>query len=391
MNIVFLTHNKQRRNIDAIMKTTTHTVLGYEAVIRGTTVTRILDHHMPHCVVIMDDVQEKEGITKSDVITLLHAKRPTLRIIRITAHPTIEHLSFLKDNTVYDVIPTLKELSDVLDTPMTETDIDAQITELEEQLAASAAAVPQDNSIDPSEYQPVQLTFPAVTTVDFDADTIERRVTPIGTADSSHFSVGIAQLQHHNGCTHTAFEIAALLSKKMSVCVVVYDSETYHNLALFHELNPERIKGGLKVHGIMVYPKERITDIQEHYACKICDYSFLREEDRKSYAANDVKCMLCSAAEWDISTTMKFINYPKDDMNVRKIVYLFPRVSRAKFIGYNKQMLRAGCVAYRLHGSEDWLTPCAENIAVYQHIMQKHWAESAVPTKKEKRGLLRRS
>ncbi len=391
MNIVFLTHNKQRRNVDAIMKNTTHTVLGYEAVIRGTTVTRILDHHMPHCVVIMDDVQEKEGITKSDVITLLHAKRPTLRIVRITAHPSLEHLSFLKDNAVYDVIPTLKELTDVLNAPMTEADIDTQIAELEEQFAASAAAAPQDIGIDSSDFQPVQLTFPAVTTIDFDADTIERRVSPVGMADSAHFSVGIAQLQHHNGCTHTAFEIAALLSKKMSVCVVVYDPETYHNLALFHELDPERIKDGLKVHGIMVYPKEKMADIQQQYACKICDYSFLRKEDRKSYAANDVQCMLCSAAEWDISTTMKFINYPIDGMNVRKIVYLFPRVSKAKFIGYNKQMLRAGCVAYRLHGSEDWLTPCAENIAVYQHIMQARMAESALSTKKEKRGLLRRS
>ncbi|MBR4199978.1 MAG: hypothetical protein IKQ91_01710 [Oscillospiraceae bacterium] len=387
MNLVILTHNKRRKAVDAVMKNTAHTVLGYETVIRGTTVTRILEHHVPHCVVICDDVQEKEGITKADVITLLHARRPSLRIITVTDRNDIEYFSFLKDNAVFDHISEWKELPDVLEMPMTEQMLDNRIEEIKAaQEAAEAAAQEKEIAEEKAEHQPVDLSFPAVSAIGFDMNTVERIVIPEQRLIDK-MTVGIAQLQHHNGCTHTSFEIAALLKeKKASVCVVLFDPDTFHDLAVFHKLDPEQNRDGLKVNGIHVFPVEKLDAAKQQYDCVICDISLLRDENRQLYNEMQEKIMLCSAAEWDIAKTMHFVNY-EQNMNVRKVIYCFPRVSRKKFIGINKQMMKAGCTAFRLHNSIDWTAPCEENIAVYHQVIGKYLN---IPVKKEKRRLFRK-
>lgn len=381
MNIVFLTHNKQRKIVDSLMKKTPHTVLGYEPVIRGTTVTRILEHHVPHCVVICDDVAEKEGVTKADVITLLHARRPALRIIVITKDQSLGNLSFLKENAVNDVLETLDELPEILDDPMSASVIEDRIAAIiAAQEAAAEAEHEQEIAEAQTEHIPVDLSFPAVSAISFDMDSVQRIEEPEPKIIEK-LTIGIAQLQHHNGCTHTAFELAALLKeKKVPVCIVLADNQTFHNLAVFHKLDPETSKEGLKVSGVIVYPFEKLETAKQNYDCTICDFSFLREEHRKAYEAMNEKIMLCSAAEWDIATTMNFINYV-DDISVRKITYYFPRVSRKKFIGINKQLLKAGCIAYRLHTSPDWISPCAENIGVYYQLIGKHRLNNVKPEK----------
>lgn len=59
MNLLLLSGNKQRKVIEPLFKNTPHTILGNEAAIKGTTVSRILDHYAPHIVVLCDDVVEK--------------------------------------------------------------------------------------------------------------------------------------------------------------------------------------------------------------------------------------------------------------------------------------------------------------------------------------------
>ncbi len=387
MNIVVLTHNKQRKAVNAVMKDTVHTILGYETVIRGTTVTRILEHHVPHCVVICDDVQEKEGVTKADVITLLHARRPSLRIITVTNQDDLEYLSFLKDNAVFDHISELKNLPTVLEYPMTEQMLDDRIAEIiAEQEAAKAAEQEKEIAEENAEHQPVDLSFPAVSEIGFDMMTTIR-VDISEPKPIDKMTVGIAQLQHHNGCTHTSFEIAALLKeKKASVCVVLFDSDTFHDLAVFHKLDPERSRDGLKVNGIHVFPFEKLDEAKQQYDCVICDVSLLRDDNRQLFNEMAEKILLCSAAEWDIAKTMHFVNDEKY-LNVRKIIYCFPRVSRKKFIGINKQMIKAGCTAFRLNNSIDWTEPCDANIAVYHQVIGKYLN---IPVKKAKRGIFRK-
>lgn len=388
MNILLLTGNKPRKTIEPLFKNSPHTILGNEAAIKGATVSRILDHYAPHIVLLCDDVLEKEGITRQDVIVLLRAKRPSLRLIY---HSDAEKLSlgtfsFLMENQVYDVVTDLKKLPELVDAPMSDADLIGMIENLEkqqqEQTEEKQSAAPEIDMI----HESLQLAFPVVSVRDFDIDSFQQIRDSAAASECPNLTIGIAQLQHHNGCTHTAFEIAAMLQKqKVNCCIVLTDAETYRNLAAFHELNPELIDIGLQVHGIDVYPYEKLSEVREQYSCTICDFSFLREEQQASFGSMTVKAMLCSAAEWDIATTMKYVNYPSIPY-VRDIIYLFPRVSKAKFIGYNKQMIRAGCEAYRLHQSEDWLTPCAENLAVYQRLVREHLF---VPTEKKKRGLIR--
>ena len=57
--------------------------------------------------------------------------------------------------------------------------------------------------------------------------------------------IGIAQLQHHNGCTHTALEIAVMLSQKNNVAVIIADNITFENLAIFHKISTLAAKEGL--------------------------------------------------------------------------------------------------------------------------------------------------
>lgn len=388
MNILLLTSNKQRKSIESLFKNTPHTVLGNEPAIKGGTVTRILDHYAPHIVVLLDDVQVKEGITRQDVIVLLKAKRPTLRVIyqASAAHLSTETLSFLVANQVYDILTDTQELTNLVDSPMIEADVKGMIEDLEEKKTTEEASEKSDGTpVLDMQHDDLHLSFPVVSLRDFDTESVQRTAAA-ESVEAPNMTIGIAQLQHHNGCTHTAFEIAALLQKeKTNCCIVLSDTETYKNLAAFHELDPEHIHIGLQVHGIDVYPYEKLEEVRNEYSCTICDFSFLREDQQKAYSGMTIKLMLCSAAEWDISTTLKYVNYPNISY-VHEIVYLFPRVSKPKFIGYNKQMIRAGCESYRLHPSEDWLSPCAENQAVYKHILSRY---HLIPTTKKKRSLLR--
>ena len=123
-------------------------------------------------------------------------------------------------------------------------------------------------------------------------------------------NIGIAQLQHHNGCTHTALEIASLLSKKNSVAVVFADKDTYERLAVYHKINPLAAREGMNYNGIDIYPYSKHEELPESYNAVIYDYSYLREEQKNSFDKCELKILLASAAEWDISTLVKFTTIP---------------------------------------------------------------------------------
>ena len=390
MNIVFLASNKERKNLEAQLKGSPHHSLGNEPAIKGATATRIVDNYAPHAVVVGEDVQEKEGITKLDIITLLHAKRAALRIIYISQNLSMDTLIYLKENGVYDVIRSGEELLKTLDHPMSEDDIDQMIKDIiEAEREQNVLHVAQsDGEFAQEEREPLLLAFRTVTESTFDLNDIGTKNEPIVTVTPQPLLIGIAQLQHHNGCTHTAFEIAALLKKeKHSVCVVLTEQDTYENLAAFHNLHPEGIKDGIDFSGIPVFPLDKLNDAKKKFSCIICDFSFLREDDKRLYSSMHVRIMLCSGAEWDIATTMRFINYPSDMMNVYSIAYCFPRIAKAKFIGYAKQILKAGCNAFRLQFSEDWKEPCADNVELYHHLLRNYLYRT---DKKEKKGFFGR-
>ena len=91
--------------------------------------------------------------------------------------------------------------------------------------------------------------------------------------------------------------------------------------------------------------------------------------------------MLSSSAEWDISKLINYIEYGSES-HVRDIHFLFPRVSSTKFIRYNKQFLKSGITAYRLHNSPDWTKPNKENITVYKSILSVYTTNATPKPKK---------
>ena len=133
--------------------------------------------------------------------------------------------------------------------------------------------------------------------------------------------------------------------------------------------HPMAVKQGLSINGIDVFPFDLNKQIAREYDITIYDYSFLREEKRKSYDECNIKLMLSSSAEWDISKITNFIKY-NDDEYVHSITLLFSRVAQSKFLRYNKVFRKSGINAYRLADSPDWTAPVQDNISVYTHIIE---------------------
>ena len=110
----------------------------------------------------------------------------------------------------------------------------------------------------------------------------------------------------------------------------------------------------------------------------IYDIGYLTDENRLTFDKCDLKLMLCSSAEWDISKTSNFIKYG-DTAYVHSIVFLFPRVTQTKFIKYNKAFIKSGLTAYRLHNSPDWTDPVSGNADVYDHLTKNYMINETAP------------
>lgn len=394
MNVVLLADKKFRKPFEAAVKKDPNiNLVGVEMVLRGNTMSRIADHHNPHALVVYKGVPEKEGITEKACISFLRMVKPNMRIIYvygkvedIEAFTTVTEQ--LISNGITDIVTdtSAEKVVSVIDSPMTEEDVQELIEKLtapEEEIIHEE--VLNEEFLPGQEFIPLEVDFPTVTASDkFDIDKIVYEVSE--TKDSEHLTIGVAQLQHHNGCTHTAFELATMISKKRTVAVIMADDDTFEALAVFHKLNPLAAKQGLDVHGIAVFPYELRKHIVNEYSVVIYDYSFLREEKRKSFDECDIKLMLSSAAEWDVAKVLNYIKF-NDDTYIRSISFLFPRVSQSKFLKYSKLFKKSGINAYRLLDSPDWTAPVEGNTMVYSHIIENY--NIAKSGKQPKRKLLK--
>ena len=394
MNVVLLADKKFRKPFEtAVKKDPNINLVGVEVILRGNTMSRIADHHNPHALVVYKGVPEKEGITEKACISFLRMVKPNMRIIYvygkvedIEAFTTVTEQ--LISNGITDIVTdtSAEKVVSVIDSPMTEENVQELIEKLtapEEEIIHEE--VLNEEFLPGQEFIPLEVDFPTVTASDkFDIDKIVYEVSE--TKDSEHLTIGVAQLQHHNGCTHTAFELATMISKKRTVAVIMADDDTFEALAVFHKLNPLAAKQGLDVHGIAVFPYELRKHIVNEYSVVIYDYSFLREEKRKSFDECDIKLMLSSAAEWDVAKVLNYIKF-NDDTYIRSISFLFPRVSQSKFLKYSKLFKKSGINAYRLLDSPDWTAPVEGNTMVYSHIIENY--NIAKSGKQPKRKLLK--
>lgn len=262
MNVVLLADKKFRKPFEAAVKKDPNiNLVGVEVILRGNTMSRIADHHNPHALVVYKGVPEKEGITENACISFLRMVKPNMRIIYvygkvedIEAFTTVTEQ--LISNGITDIVTdtSADSVIKVIDEPMTAEDVQEIIEKLnapEEEILHEELL--HDEDLPGQEYETLNLDFPTVTASDkFDIDKIVYEVSE--TKESEHLTIGVAQLQHHNGCTHTAFELATMLSKTKTVAVIMADPDTFEALAVFHKLNPLAAKQGLDVNGIAVFP-----------------------------------------------------------------------------------------------------------------------------------------
>lgn len=372
MNVVLLGDKKTRKSFETAVKSEPDiNLIGAEMVIRGNTMSRIADFHNPHLLVVYRSVPAKDGITADDVISFLRMKRPAMRIVYVYGEIT-EHEDFiskaneLMQNGITDIV-TDGSVIDVINTPMTEEDVQNRISELKASETSEQFVIDED--VSDISYEKIDLDFPAVTAkTEFDIDNV--LFISDNTEEMETMNIGIAQLQHHNGCTHTSLEIALMLNKKNSVAVIFADDDTYERLAVYHRINPLSAQDGLNYNGIDIYPYSKRNAL-EGYNVIICDYGYLKEEQKKAFEESDVKIMLTSAAEWDISTLIKHVEY-SDNSYIQNIHILIPRVTQSKFIKYNKRFLKSGVKAFRLHNSPDWTSPNVDNIATYKILLSPY-------------------
>lgn len=392
MNLVLLADKKIRKGFELAVKDNPNiTLLGVEMVLRGNTASRIAKHHNPHIVVIYRGVPEKDGMTVRDMIAFLRFKKPNIRFIYvygkiIDTTAFIETADFLLANGITDIITedSTNKVIENVENPMTEEKVREFVEEL---LKAAEPEINENETAEEikQEYDKLDLDFPAVTeTHHFDIDKI-MTIQKSGTKDKT-IIIGIGALQHHNGCTHTAFEIAATLQsvqKKQSIAILMSDTETYIRYAEFHKIASTHAEEGLNVKGIDVFLYGRLSEIREQYSVIICDFGYLREESTRALGKCDVKIMLCSAAEWDIPLLLKYVNYPKVDY-VHDVHFCFSRVAQSKFQKYSKQLIKSGVLSYRLHNSPDWTNPHKQNEEIYRYILKNYTQIPAVEKPKRK-------
>lgn len=387
MNIVLLADKKIRKPFEtAIKKDPEITLVGVETVIRGNTMSRIADHHNPHILVIYKNVPEKDGITIEDTISFLQMKRPNMRIIYVYGNIS-DHEDFfakvesLTASGIYDIINStdLDQIIKCIKVPMTEEDIQNIVDDLRKS-ETEHLIIEDDDLIDIS-YDELALDFPSVIAeTKFNIDDV--LVISEQSKEVEIINIGVAQLQHHNGCTHTSLEIASLLSKKGNVAVVFADYETYERLAVYHGINPLSVQDGLNYNGIDIFPYSKRDDLSGTYNAIIYDFSYLRDEQKLTFEKCDVKILLASAAEWDISTLIKYVEYNNADY-IRNINILIPRVSPSKFSKYSKRFLKSGVRAYRLHNSPVWNAPNADNLNIYKRILAPYTVKPAAKSKRK--------
>ncbi len=391
MNIVLLADKKVRKGFETAVRDNANiNLIGAEMVIRGNTMSRIAEHHNPHILVVYRDVPTKDGIEVNDLISFLRIKKTNMRIIYVYGNITDNtafsaYTDFLLENGITDIVTEndAKKVIEVIENPMTREDVTDFLNELFLEETSEIKIEKEENAPEHT-FEELNIDFPSVTEKkQFDIEKLMYISSENSNLDL--LKIGIAQLQHHNGCTHTALEIAVMLSQKNNVAVIIADNITFENLAIFHKISTLAAKEGLSVHGIDVYPYEQYHEIKDCYNVIVFDFSYLRDKQKKSFIDCDVKIMLSSIAEWDISTLIKFI-YNDSDEICRNINFLFPRVTSSKFIKYNKQLIKSGIIAYRLHDSPDWTKPDTENITVYRNILSKY---TVTPKPKTKRRLFR--
>ena len=390
MNLLLVCNRTVRKPFEDMLKTVNDcTLLGTETAIRHNFSDIICNKYNPHIVMLVRGVVVSQKPDLKNIIPEIRAKRPSIRFIYVYGDISDQDefektYSFLTENNIFDIVVGQKtdvEFAEIIGNPMTKEQLEQAINAentAEEQ--PEAEEIQEEKQTEQVEKIPVTISS-LTAQQDFDIMTVVNIVENNEATEIKNISIGVTELLHHNGCTHTAFELVSMLNaKKKSACIVIFDNETYRNLAKFHGLVGDKLlENGFKLKNLNIYPCEKLAEVSEQYNYIVCDIGYLKDDLKPVFSEMHIKIMLCSSAEWDIDFLLKYINFSSDGY-IRDINYCFYPISQAKFVQYNKQMIKGNCRAYRLRTSVDWISPCTENQNVYTAILKKY--TNIIPKKK---------
>ncbi len=405
MNIVMFCGKKFKKQYEAAVKQTPGIILlGTELVVRNGFASKVLEDYNPHGVLVSADVSVKDNIDVLDMLVLLKMKRPSIRIIyyygEIQDKKSFRTAAeFLLGNNITDILvgnKTAEELQQALEFPMSTEDYLKQFEKAEESAVSTVSsemtisytettdiAVNEQGKADRVELDRLSLAVH-----DFDimeVVTINETVQEL--IEIKNISIGIAQLLSRCGSTHTAFEIARFLSsdRKKKVCVIITEEGTYNRLSDFYGIDRELSSEGFTIQDINIYPYSKRDEIKDGFNYIIIDYGCSGlEQLENDYSKCHIKLLMCSAAEWNVSVLMDFINNCELEYTA-DINYCFYPVSQSRFISFKKRLAKGKCRSYRFVTSQDWTLPDSYNKKTYQDIIKRYTNISPLEFKSRKK------
>lgn len=390
MNILLFCDKRQKRELETVIqKTDNCTLLGTEVILKSDVIEQIFDDYNPHGIIISHGMRNDSPFSEIEIAIRVKERRPSMRIIflygQIADNDDFQqYYNELSKSMIYDIItsqPFSEIFPQMIKNPFSKSDLDATLEEKAQEAKEQPAEQPQKNfniMYDVIKRSNVNLSHEALLLREFDMlNVAEISENEPEYMDMECITVGVAGLQVHVGCTHTAFEIAQFLRKNdRKACVVMLDDECFNRLCDFYDV-PQG-SGGLIIQKINVFQKSGLEQALQNYNYVIIDFGVLTDTNKSQYASCGIKLMVSSAADWNLIYATDFINREK---NIGTVFYCFFPVSRKKFIDINRQMIKSGNHAYRLSCSEEFYLPCQDNETVYLDIFKRY--SLAVKKRKE--------
>lgn len=387
MNAILLSSKQRRRFYDSIAKEMSDFyIVSFVPVAKSATINHIEEVN-PHCVIIDKSLKFKD-IDLEGFVCLLQLKIQNIRIIYnfgtvedVNEQAFRDTISFLQHQKVYDIVINDIETQQTIESPMRFGDITEKLDDI---IKEKEKFVIKDDEQYSTNYTKkdetkVELNFFSLSdNYVFDINNVTEIIDDGEGKKNNSLTIAIIQLQHHLGCTRTAFEMAKYLhSQSKNPCIVMADEDTYKNMLSFYRYKTTAAAEGFSIDSIHVLPYSSLDSARKIYTHVIIDMGYFRTEYEPMYRKADIKMMMCSAAEWDLIHISRWLNYPKYDYT-RDISYLFT-APQQRYVQLNKSLLRGNCTAYRVDYNDRGF-----NNKVYELIIKRYDLKKPNAQKKRK-------
>lgn len=229
MNLLLVCNRTVRKPFEDMLKAVNDcTILGTETAIRHNFSDIICNKYNPHIVMIVRGVVISQKTEFKKIIPEIRAKRPSVRVIYVYGDISDQDdefektYSFLTENGIFDIVigqKTDAEFAEIISSPMTKEQLKQAINANAENTTEEQPEIVEEIEEKQTEQvEKIPVTINSLTAQqDFDIMTVVNLVENNEATEIKNISIGVVELLHHNGCTHTAFELVSMLNAKRKV------------------------------------------------------------------------------------------------------------------------------------------------------------------------------